>query len=296
MEKEKCKLEALKYDKISTFRKNSPTAYKTICVNGWFNELCSHLSRKIKPNNYWTYNMCQKEALKYDKRVDFRTKSSGAYNSARINNWLNDICKHMKTYSNPRGFWTFEKCKEIALKYETKKDFMANDKIAYKMAHKRGWIDSITLHMEVLGNKYNRCIYAYEFPDNCAYIGLTLNISQRNSQRKLNNHDQVTKHINETGLIPKLIKLTKYLPVNEASNLEKFYIEKYKNDGWIVLNKIKGGGIGGGHLIWTFDNVLEIALKYDKITHFRKENKGAYSSAWKNNWLTVIKEKLNNKK
>ena len=97
---------------------------------------------------------------------------------------------------------------QIALKYKTKKEFSEKDKTAYKMAHKRGWIDEICIHMEILGNKYNRCIYSYEFPDNCVYVGLTCNIDERDRQRKLNKHDQVTKHINETGLIPIKLSIT----------------------------------------------------------------------------------------
>jgi len=46
----------------------------------------------------WGFDEVQKEALKYDRRMDFQRKSSGAYGSALRNGWVNDVCKHMKRY------------------------------------------------------------------------------------------------------------------------------------------------------------------------------------------------------
>jgi hypothetical protein len=291
-DKSYCANEALKYTKRIDFGKNSPTACKYARNNGWMNEICSHMKEIIKPNNYWDYENCKCEALKYKSRGEFRAKSSGAYSSARLNNWLNEICSHMIGRTNPKGYWTIERCRNIALKYNTKKDFATYDKTAYKMAHKRIWIDEICSHMEVLGDKLFRCVYSYEFPDNSVYVGLTCNLSERNEERKKNKRDQVTKHISETNLVPKMKKLTSYIPVKEASNLEIFHIEKYKREGWNVLNKIKGGGTGGGHLIWTFDKVKEAATNYNKIGEFRNDYGGAYHSAWKNGWLKLFFKKV----
>ncbi len=36
--------------------------------------------------------------------------------------------------------------------------------------------------MEIIGNKFKRCIYAYEFSDNYVYVGLTLNLDKRNNR------------------------------------------------------------------------------------------------------------------
>ena len=49
-----------------------------------------------KPNNYWTYDKCSDEALKYNQRSIFAKKSTGAYLTAQRNKWLNYICIHMK--------------------------------------------------------------------------------------------------------------------------------------------------------------------------------------------------------
>lgn len=50
-----------------------------------------------KPMGYWTKEKCHKEALKYNTRGEFNEKSKGAYLFAYRNNWLDDICSHMKS-------------------------------------------------------------------------------------------------------------------------------------------------------------------------------------------------------
>lgn len=43
--------------------------------------------------------------------------------------------------------WTFEKCKEEALKYKTKKEYYTNNNPSYRSALKNDWLDEITSHM-----------------------------------------------------------------------------------------------------------------------------------------------------
>ena len=54
----------------------------------------------VKPIRYWTHEKCKNETLKYNKRNDFHLESASAYDSAHRNNWLNEICSHMKRPNN----------------------------------------------------------------------------------------------------------------------------------------------------------------------------------------------------
>jgi len=58
----------------------------------------------------WTKEKCQDEALKYENRTDFRLKSQVSYNKARKNDWLDDVCSHMKVVGNlhKRCIYVFE--------------------------------------------------------------------------------------------------------------------------------------------------------------------------------------------
>jgi hypothetical protein len=48
---------------------------------------------------HWTVETCKVEALKFATRTDFCTKGTNAYNAARRNGWLEEVCGHMVWYS-----------------------------------------------------------------------------------------------------------------------------------------------------------------------------------------------------
>jgi predicted GIY-YIG superfamily endonuclease len=98
--------------------------------------------------------------------------------------------------------------------------------------------------MIITGDKYNRCIYSYEFPDNHVYVGLTCNLIRRQYDRNSDSGDSVTRYINESGLIPIRKQLTEYIPVKDAIKMELKILNDYVDKGWIALNRIKTGGTG----------------------------------------------------
>ncbi len=194
----------------------------------------------------------------------------------------------MKKLIKPPNYWTYERCKEEALKYKSRTEFSIGCYGAYNKARKENWLDDICSHMILMGNWYNRCIYSYEFSDHYVYVGLTYNLDKRQKDRDNDKKDQVTKHINETNLIPLKKQLTNYIDVDKASILEGFYVKKYKNEGWNILNIAKTGAIGSSYIKWTYDNCKEEALKYKSKTDFKKYSSGCYTKAYQNNWLNDI--------
>lgn len=99
-------------------------------------------------------------------------KHKGAYLFALRRGWKEEIFKDIPVSFK---YWDFEKCWEEAKKYNNKKDFRENCGSAYAHATENKFLDKICRHMIVLGNEYSRMIYAYEFSDGYAYIGLTYN-------------------------------------------------------------------------------------------------------------------------
>lgn len=97
---------------------------------------------------FWTYDKCQNEAIKYESRISFCLGSSGAYNSARKNKWLDEICKHMIKLRKPTGYWNIKKhCIDEAKKYNKKYLFGKYSYGAYNSARKNKWLDEICKHM-----------------------------------------------------------------------------------------------------------------------------------------------------
>lgn len=105
----------------------------------------------------------------------------------------------------PRGYWTYERCKEIVGKYKTKSELYTNNKSVYVKITKMKWFELIENLTESRNDLLRRLIYVYEFTDNSCYVGLTFNIKKRNKQHMEDKNSQVYKHIEKTGNIPNLV-------------------------------------------------------------------------------------------
>lgn len=113
-------------------------------------------------------------------------------------------------------------------------------------------------HMEVLGNRKYRMIYAYEFSDHSVYVGLTFDYKKRGKDHAIDHNSAVNKHIKETGLTPIRKSLTDYLPVKEAQKMEGAYVEKYRREGWVILNRAKTGGAGSINSKTDYERAIEL--------------------------------------
>ena len=236
---------------------------------------------------YWTKERCQEVSTTCKTRSEFK-KYKGAYESCRINGWLDDVCNHMLELKKVSGYWTKEKCSEESIKYNTKIDFQNYSPVAYKKSLKNKWIDDICKHMIKIGDRKHKCIYSYEFSDNSVYVGLTYNTTKRINGHENDINSCVYKHIEKTNISPIFNQLTDYIDVDYAIKMEGEYVEKYKNDGWCILNKAKTGSIGGCPIKWTKEKCLEESLKYNTKKELRKANKTVYNTILKNSWMKEI--------
>ena len=87
------------------------------------------------------------------------------------------------------------------------------------------------------------------------------------------------EHIKKTGLNPTLKTLTEFLDKDEAAQVEGNMYKDYENKGWVLLNKVKTGGLGGNVLKWTKEAIEREALKYDNIGDFYKNATSAIQAA-----------------
>lgn len=144
---ELCKEDALKYKNKTEWAKNSENAYRAALKNGWLDECCTHM-RKQKPRSYWTKKLCKEEAKKYKNRTDWIKHSASSYNAAKANGWLDECCTHMVEPRKPRSYWTLERCKEEALKFNSRADWSRySGNSSYQIARLNGWLDECCAHM-----------------------------------------------------------------------------------------------------------------------------------------------------
>jgi len=199
----------------------------------------------------------------------------------------------MKKNKKPYGYWSNEeywskeKCHEESLKFENRKDFHLKRRATFDISMKNGWLDDICSHMKPINNKF-RCIYAYEFDDNYVYVGLTGDIKDRNNRHFYNKNSSVYKHHDKTKIKPKLKQLTDYIDVQDAKIKESEYLEKYKKDGWNILNQTKTGSIGSNIVKWTKIECEKVAKKCKNKTEFYKKYSGAAGTALKMGWLDEV--------
>jgi len=103
----------------------------------------------IKPPGYWTKERCHEVALTCNSRTEFQKKYRGAYSSAHRNGWIDKICSHMEfIIKKPPGYWTKERCHEVALTCNSRFEFQKKYRGAYNLARKNGWLNEICSHMK----------------------------------------------------------------------------------------------------------------------------------------------------
>jgi hypothetical protein len=273
--------EAAKYTTLKDFVENSGSAYKTAHDRGILQDITKHMPRvKI-----WTYDEALKEAQKYNTFAEF-SKNSPAFFQSKQNGWLDDFKKFLSHTIS----WTKEMCQTEADKYTTKRDFKKNSPKAYSSAFTHGWLPDITKHMIVLGDKFKRMVYVFEFPDNHAYVGLTQDKQRRNYSHldTVKITSPIARHIVETGLQPEYKELSVYIDAKQAQELEDCTIQKYRQDGWIMLNKQKGGNLGACRTTFTKELVQQIANKYTTRLDFKTQDAAAYRAAQKYGWLKDV--------
>ena len=267
---------ASQYDVLKEFREKEPSVYVVIHRRGLFDKLCGRMKRAIRDLS--DYDLA-KIASNYHSRKEFSVSDPSAYLAARVRGILDKVCSHMEHKKVPYGYWTKDNCHLEALKYDTRHDFQKGSKSAYSTAVHHGWLDDICGHMIPQGNWTKRKIYVFTFSDGYAYVGLTNNIRTRKNQHiSAGKKSPVHKHYSETGASFEFKVLTdEWLDMDVAGRVEDDYIKLYAKDGWRMLNKKSGGGLGSTrHTFYTPNKLRREVAKYDYLHDFRKKSPKYY--------------------
>lgn len=149
--KEACLAEAKKYKFKSKFLKEASGCAWACRVNGWYKEATAHMEDgkkwSVEKNRKWTKKACIEAAQKYSSRSSFAKGDASAWSAARVNNWLDEACSHMKLKIEHGKWSTFEACQQEAAKYTTRSEFSKISLGAYASARKNGWLEDVCAHM-----------------------------------------------------------------------------------------------------------------------------------------------------
>jgi predicted GIY-YIG superfamily endonuclease len=192
-------------------------------------------------------------------------------------------------------FWDRITSIDEAKKYETRSNFKKYSPSAYQFCCKHNIMNDACAHMKPQGSRYLRFIYVFEFYGNdinqnkSVYVGLTHNIKERYWSHINRDNSTVYKYIQLTNANFEFKVITEQpIPNEDAQILEHETIQKYKENGWNILNKSKTGkgssSLGGNIKKWTKEECLKEALLYQSRKTFDRANTSAYQAVLKNNW------------
>lgn len=279
--KEKIQEEAKRFSTRSEFARGNVSAYKKAHREGWLDEVCNFMVRPSKPKGYWTKERVFETAKSYTSKADFSKNAPIAYRVALSNGWLRELSSLFEGQQP----YTREECRQEASKYNSKEDFMKESPICYNCAKNYRILTEICSHMGT--NTNYRYVYAFEFEDHYAYIGMSCSPQKRCNQHLTEKKSTVYKYIKETGSRYIFKVLTEGL-VENAVQQEILWINKYKGDGWILLNKELDELDNDGSPKYTYEYCEMIANRYAHSQNFKKGNSLVYNYAVRHGWLDNI--------
>lgn len=253
--------------------------------------LCGR-EKTVNSRKLWYKENIIIEAQKYNTQVEFKHGSGGAYCAAQRLGMLKYLHQFWQKDTKPRGYWTIEKCKEVAQTCVNRSDLLKKYPRAYKLLSDNNLLDVFFVN-EKDKNAEIHCVYRYFFPQtNAIYIGRTLNrrIEKRDYEHKTSKTSSVLKYSNEKNLpIPDIEVLFDNLTCSESLIKENELVEVARQNGLLVLNVAKTGSVSGsagaigfGHLSYGF--CYEIAKTCKTRTEFQDKNPSAYLKANKMGW------------
>lgn len=236
---------------------------------------------------HWTYEKCFDLAKTCQSKSEFIAKSESAYHAARRNNWMCNYYWFVDMRGAKPKDGLFYECRAIALQCNTLSEFIKKSKSAYTSSYRNGWISMFTWLKRSDRKFTKKCdnVYAYFFDDfNSVYVGRTINPTSRENSHKTDKNSTVNKFaVSHNIEIPKMVILESNITVEEGLLKEDYYIKRYRENGWNILNIGKTGMLSGsiGSMItkWTKRRCTIEAKKYTTLKDFRKYNCNAYSAS-----------------
>lgn len=257
-----CHEEALKYKTRNEFHEKAHRAYKYALKNKIMDKVCFHMESfkqlQRQSRMIWTYEACKKEAKKYQTRKKFSKNSSGAYNRAIAEGFLDEICKHMISKSELKKIYDkklYSDCKNTIKKYKYKTFFIKENQKMYGRILHRGWTKELLGHMKNKPKKKKEKILKGRF----------VKWTYEKCQNKVKNYSS-------------RLEFKKKNPLMYSAILKK---------GWekTLLGHLP---IQKKDPYWTFVRCQEVALKCSTKTQFRKKYPGAYSAVLKSKWMDKV--------
>lgn len=231
------------------------------------------------------------EAQNHETRDKMKEEADLMYQALVRRKLLHEAFKNHpnKGFKNkPKGYWKSKvNVLREAKKYKRRTEFQYKSNGAWDAAHKNGWLEDCYEHMETVGNKLKRIVYALiNKTKSTIYIGLTCDLSRRLRDHRKNT--KINSMILEDGGEQVLLS-DDYIDCKAAQQLEREKIAEYKEFGFQVLNIKQGGELGGATQFVTF-KYAQNYIDENQIETINELNKHPLAaSIYKNKWINELK-------
>lgn len=188
-------------------------------------------------------------------------------------------------YKEEHNIYSFDECYAIAKQCKTRLELKNKNIHVYNKCARMDWWKEFNWLIPYDNKLKSQFIYVYEFPNNVAYVGLTNDIKRRNAEHTGNYGKRSLKSPvfnyskKENIETPEIKILESELTRSESKERECFWIDYYKNNGWMLLNKVKGGSLGGSLLCneITNEEIIAFAKTCKTKQEMRSKNRSLYN-------------------
>lgn len=258
---------------MKEFRKKHAYAYDVMKLNGW-----DDVKEYLLPNAWtydnapkWTQERIAELAAECTTLGEFREKYPRAYEKVKAKKWhalLSGLPRE------PSGIeWTREMIAGVISRCTSLSEFRVKHQRAYTYMISHKWHDLAAGLPRTFdsGMPSVWSVYRWYFPEtNAVYIGLTNNYARRiNEELKYSSASLVHDYIKEHGCSYEVTELYSGLSGEEASRLEVETIAMSRDSGYEVLNRNRGGTLGGQRRPYGIDFARYIVAKYDFRGNYR---------------------------
>lgn len=140
---------AKKFATRSSFQKEAKGAYLKAYRGNYLDEVCSHMpppkTTKLKERTVWTKELVADRARPFTTRSDFQKADASAYQAARKNGWVEDVCSHMVL--PPRRNWSEAELTEALAACSSTTELLDTNPRVYQAARRHGLFEKAGSHL-----------------------------------------------------------------------------------------------------------------------------------------------------
>jgi hypothetical protein len=267
--------DANKYTLRSEWRKAPGGAASAAVSMGWFDEVTAHMGDGVAKywdaNRKWSKKTVLIDALKYKTTNEWQSESSGAYQTAAKNGWLEESTLHMQSVYSFGELTLYKLLTQFDIKFETQKRLpQIKDKKELPFDF---YLPDFNLFIEYQGVQHFKRTFrgsASDVSDVQRRDKIKRETSQQLGYEFLEISATTTDAIEE-ALTQKLVAIS-----NKSGNVLSLTKRNLTDSEFK-----KALSLGR----WTHEKTLEDAKKYKTRSEWKKNNSSAYTAARQRGWL-----------